>query len=76
MWPSRKIAVAPRLIGNYRADLQFAAPLAPKLEQPLYKIFLEALNELEELLRRDASVEEITANVRSQRHAHGWSFLS
>lgn len=72
----QEIKVPPQLINNYRADLQSAANLAPKSEQSLYKILVQALTELEELLRTEASIEAIAKNLRSQRHAHGWSFLS
>jgi hypothetical protein len=76
MWFTRRIRVPKRLIDNYRADLQSAVPLAPKSELSLYELHKKALEDLEELLSREASVEEIAKNVRSQRHTHGWSFLS
>lgn len=76
MWFNRKIRVRQKYIEQYRQDLISGLEIAPTEEHSLYKIHLESLNRLENLLKSSCNVEEITELVRSERHAHGWSFLS
>lgn len=76
MWFWRKITVPSRLFDVYRFDLRSAAKVAPETEQSLYKLLSEALTELEELIRTRAPVESIAQSLRTQRRAHGWSYLS
>ncbi len=76
MSSSHKITASSRLIENYRADLESAVASAPESERSLYKIFAAAFCELEELLKVGEPIEKIAKNIRSQRHAFGWSYVS
>ena len=73
---SKTIKLPAKLIEQYRRDLVIGSAVAAKSEQSLYQLHLESLAQLEKLLDEEASIEELVSHVRSERHTHGWSFLS
>lgn len=76
MWLTKEIKTPGKLIDQYRLDLMSGLATAPESEKSLYEMHLKALQTLEHVLNEKRGMQEIVAEVRRERRAHGWSFLS
>jgi hypothetical protein len=73
---SRKITIDQKLVDKYRNDLLAGIAACPDSEKTLYRFHIHALEDLERSVKDGESIEKITSQIREERHAHGWSYLS
>jgi hypothetical protein len=76
MWFRRKLNISKELIEKYRADLLKGLGEGPESEKTLYISHLKGLAQLEGLFAQEPKLEDLAAVLRTERHRHGWSFLS